>query len=337
MFKNRFNLRKVAAIVACLTATTMFLSCNTDMEDKIHDLNGAITISPNVDVLIYTELSAAYNGDETVTWQWNKNGIAIDGETNNRYTPTEAGIFSVTANALDHNSKTSTEVEVKNFTSSKTEAKLLVTETKGGHIRKFMYDDQNRIKEIWDYSGGTLLNKTVLTYEGEELTKLEDTYFENGIIELYTAPTYFLKKGNTIRVRAVMISEEEEQGSSMKREMILNKDGLPEIVDESPHSVVDLTYLNGNLTKYSVREKYDINYTYSALRSPYSSSNTPKWFLIWRFYEGGSHNALIKSEGNNSTTYEYVFDSDGFPTKRTAKSSDSIVGAVTITEYEYNY
>ena len=335
MLKIRFNLRKVAAIVACLTATTMFLSCIKNKEDKIRDLNGAITISPNVEVLTYSELSAAYSGSETVIWQWNKNGTAISGEIYNKYRPTEAGNFSVTANATGYNSKTSTAVEVNNYTGPKSDVKLLVTETSGFHMRKFMYDDQSRIKEMWTYSGGILHYKTVLTYNGEELTKLEDVYFENGKIELGTSPTYYLKNGNTIRLRAVMVSEEEEQGRSMKRDMTLNKDGLPEILDESPFGVIDYTYLNGNLTKFSVRGKYDRNYTYGTFSSPYSSSNTPKWFMFLSFYEGGSHNALTKEEfGNNSTTYEYVSDSDGFPTKRTAKRND---GTETITEYEYNF
>ena len=223
----------------------------------------------------------------------------------------------------------------KSENDAKSDAKLLVTETSGYHLREFMYDDQNRIKEMWTYSGGILSYKTILTYDGEELTKSEDVYFENGKIELSTAPTYYLKKGNTIRLRAVMISEEEEQGSSMKRDMTLNKDGLPEILDETPFGVIDYTYLNGNLTKFSVREKHDRNFTYGTFSSPYSSSNTPKWFMFLYFYEGGSHNALTK-EGveNNSITYEYVCDSDGFPTKRTEKRND---GTETITEYEYNY
>jgi len=64
MIKSRLNLRNVA--IACLTATVIFASCKKDEKDR--DFDGTVTISPNVDVVPETELTATYSGSETVMW-----------------------------------------------------------------------------------------------------------------------------------------------------------------------------------------------------------------------------------------------------------------------------
>jgi uncharacterized repeat protein (TIGR02543 family) len=58
------------------------------------------------------ELTAAYDGDEPVTYQWNKGGTAINGEKSTTYTPLEAGSYTVTVSATGYNSKTSPAVTV---------------------------------------------------------------------------------------------------------------------------------------------------------------------------------------------------------------------------------
>ena len=104
----RLNLRNVA--IACLTATIIFASCKKDTPD----LNGTVTISPTANVFTGDELTATYSGTETVTWQWKKGGEAIGNATSDKYTPTEAGSYTVTASAAGFNSKTSaTAVEVR--------------------------------------------------------------------------------------------------------------------------------------------------------------------------------------------------------------------------------
>jgi hypothetical protein len=76
------------------------------------ELTGDITITPNTDVLVNTELTATYSGSETVSYQWEKDGNAIDGETDQTYTPSEAGSYTVTVSLTGYRSKTSTAVEV---------------------------------------------------------------------------------------------------------------------------------------------------------------------------------------------------------------------------------
>jgi hypothetical protein len=76
------------------------------------DLTGDITITPNTDVFVNMELTANYSGSETVNYQWNKDGTVIDGKTENKFTPTENGSYTVTVILAGYNSKTSTAITV---------------------------------------------------------------------------------------------------------------------------------------------------------------------------------------------------------------------------------
>jgi uncharacterized repeat protein (TIGR02543 family) len=77
-------------------------------------LSGNVSISPSTGVTINTELTATYDGSETVTYQWRKDAAAISGATSDKYTPTEAGSYMVTVNATGYNPKTSAAVIVTN-------------------------------------------------------------------------------------------------------------------------------------------------------------------------------------------------------------------------------
>jgi hypothetical protein len=82
-----------------------------DPTNEPKDLSGNITISPE-SAATGTELTANYSGSEAVTYQWNKDGTAINGATAQKYTPTEAGSYTVTISADGYKSKTSETVEV---------------------------------------------------------------------------------------------------------------------------------------------------------------------------------------------------------------------------------
>jgi hypothetical protein len=74
-------------------------------------LSGNITISPTDNVTTGTELTANYSGIESVTYQW-KRGDTNIGENSNKYTPSEAGSYTVTVSAAGYQSKTSPAVTV---------------------------------------------------------------------------------------------------------------------------------------------------------------------------------------------------------------------------------
>jgi len=99
---------KLLGIIAFL-AVIGFLLFACPVPDP--DLSGKITINPAGPVPIYTELTAKYSGNETVSYQW-KNGKTNVGTDSNKYTPTEAGSYTVTVSAQGFVSKTSAAVTV---------------------------------------------------------------------------------------------------------------------------------------------------------------------------------------------------------------------------------
>ena len=75
------------------------------------NLSGDITISPHSGVTTGTELNAVYSGSEAVDYLWQKNGTDV-GTNSIKYTPTEAGSYTVTVSAPGYNHKTSAAVNV---------------------------------------------------------------------------------------------------------------------------------------------------------------------------------------------------------------------------------
>jgi hypothetical protein len=92
--------------------------CSVDVNDpSLSTLSGTIAISQSGTVTVNTELTATYDGTETVSFQWKKDGNNIGTATTtnpNKYTPTTEGNYSVTVSMTGFNSKTSAPVTVKN-------------------------------------------------------------------------------------------------------------------------------------------------------------------------------------------------------------------------------
>ena len=235
----------------------------------------------------------------------------------------------------------SCEKEVGNGT--EVEVKLLDTETSGlFHMRRFFYDEQNRIKEMWTFSGGELYEKAILTYIGEDLTKLEYAYLDEGEFVVVDTRNY-VKNGNTISwsVGVEIIEGEGEGHQDFKSTITLNNDGFPIKLEQilfNITSVSTFTYVNGNRTKYSYdtffssnsNDPGERNYTYGTNKSVFSGCKTPKWFMFLHFYEMASHN-VVTTSSYPAATYSYEFDGDGFPTKCTQK----YYGIENITEFKY--
>ena len=74
---------------------------------------GIVILGPDTNVVIGDPLTVIYIGDETVSFQWSKNGIVIAGATDTTYTPLEPGVYTVTVNAARYNGKLSNPVVVR--------------------------------------------------------------------------------------------------------------------------------------------------------------------------------------------------------------------------------
>jgi hypothetical protein len=78
----------------------------------LSNLAGTISISPTTGVVAdKAQLTATYSGSETVSYQWKKGSTDV-GTNSNKYTPTEAGSYTVTVSMTGYDPKTSAAVNV---------------------------------------------------------------------------------------------------------------------------------------------------------------------------------------------------------------------------------
>jgi uncharacterized repeat protein (TIGR02543 family) len=84
------------------------------IDPSLPNLTGTITITTSK-VSGNVLLTANYSGGETVTWQWNKDGIPTSG-VSSTYTAVAAGSYNVTVSAAGYNSKTSDPVSIVTLT-----------------------------------------------------------------------------------------------------------------------------------------------------------------------------------------------------------------------------
>jgi hypothetical protein len=222
--------------------------------------------------------------------------------------------------------------------------KLLDTTTYAGGYSKFEYDKHNRITKVSRYDSGRnqLESTDSYIYKGEELVKIVRDAFDfqenNAILD-------FTKKGNKITIKDGLPStftiDIDENDLPIKVEFI-SEDG-------SSVSTYNFTYQNGNPTKcdYSITEVFDNIVLIGELfqerafdnnKTPLYHCKTPKWFLYWYFLgESGQNNMTERKNSNNYqyTSFEYVYDHDGFPVKRTETLQNLDETFVSVTEFTY--
>ena len=125
--KNLVKYFSVIAIVAVIVFS--MVACDNPASPSGGDpaLSGTVSISPDSGVTTGTELTASYSGSEAVSFQWNKDGTAINGETSPSYTPASAGDYTVTASASGYQSKTSPAVTVTGTTLNTLDGAISIT------------------------------------------------------------------------------------------------------------------------------------------------------------------------------------------------------------------
>ena len=220
----------------------------------------------------------------------------------------------------------------------------------GSEYSKFEYDNHNRITKYSKFTNeGTLLETNIVTYSGTELTKVDykNLYPLSSIP--YDKSYEFTKNGNIITVKSPYRSSN-VYDKTRTSTLYVNNDGLPEkhVEEEENYSIViNYQYHNRNCVKYTYTDTVEgkiweesYEYKYDDKKTPFYSCKTPKWFWIFR-YSGGSalsQNNMIEEKNGNDlypkdiTKYEYVYDTDGYPTQCTITHSD---GQINVTEFQY--
>ncbi|GHV39562.1 hypothetical protein AGMMS49546_11830 [Spirochaetia bacterium] len=166
----RFGL-KLSFLIA-LIAALAFAGCNQSTSPgPAPDLSGAITISPSGSVTTGTQLTASYNGTETVTYQWNKDGTALSGATNTSYTPGEAGSYTVTVSAAGYQSKTSAAVTVTGASIPALSGNITITDGTNpvtsaytGTQLTASYSGSETVSYQWNKGGTVITGATANTY-----------------------------------------------------------------------------------------------------------------------------------------------------------------------------
>jgi len=130
----------VAAGTATITVTTAdgnktdtCVVTITGGTGALSTLSGNITISPYENVTINLELTANYSGSENVSYQWENEGEKV-GTNSNKYTPTQAGSYTVTVSLAGYHSKTSAVVDVSDPSLSTLSGNITISPNTGVKI-----------------------------------------------------------------------------------------------------------------------------------------------------------------------------------------------------------
>ena len=188
-------------------------------------------------------------------------------------------------------------------------------ERSNGERVVYEYDNQNRMTKCIEYGTNGVPDWTsTYTYNAQgDLIEYKDDEIE----------VVFSKNGNIITF------VDDEGGSS---EIELNDQGLP--VKSTYQwgnwykSTTTFTWQNGNLTRMEMVDEWGVNsetvlytFTYDDKKAPLYYCKTPKWFLCEEY--DIENNKKSHKEGTLEVTYEYTYNSDGFPVTR--KASDSSI------------
>jgi len=136
----------------------------------IPNLSGNITINP-LTATVGAVLTAVYSGTETVSYQWNKDGTALNGKTATTLTADTAGSYTVTVNAEGYKSKTSAAVDVNDPSLATLSGNITISPTSAVVNTELTatYSGSETVSYHWEKDGnsvGTNSNKFTPTTAG---------------------------------------------------------------------------------------------------------------------------------------------------------------------------
>ena len=171
--KNFVKLIGIIALVAAIGFS--FVACDSggggggpggEQPGGDPQLSGSITISPNTGVITGTELTASYSGSETVSYQWKKGSTNV-GTNSNKFTPAEAGSYTVTVRATGYTSKTSAAVAVTDLSLPALSGNITISPNTGVEINTELtaeYSGSETVSFQWNKDGQAVSGATSTKY-----------------------------------------------------------------------------------------------------------------------------------------------------------------------------
>jgi len=197
-----------------------------------------------------------------------------------------------------------------------------------GSYTKFEYDVQNRITKISEYDKIGAISKTeTIIYSGNDLVR--------SVAEGDHACANYVKNDNQITIKYYdndRIYESWAWNDACEifpLTIYLSNDGYPTNYKGSMYCEIsysgNYTIQNGNVTVHTYEssssdgsDEGSNNYNFDDKKSPFYHCATPKWWMI-RNLTGyyGKNNVTEIYYGSGKKKFTYVYDEEGYPTKRT--------------------
>ena len=215
--------------------------------------------------------------------------------------------------------------------------KMIDTDEDGTYTNILTYDGNKIISMV-----GTDGSTTEYTYTNGLLSKEETTYDS----AIYEKTTYEYNSNNKLVSSTFYEYADDANAYAVKSVYTYNSDNTITATtykgDENSQTELSgtrtITMTNGNIIKYSVL--YDGTTVPVVTTRTYDTKNNPFKnvfaydVMVLAALEGGNNNVLtenVDSLGTPSTTYEYLYNSDNYPTKATIDEG----GYIYTTEYFY--
>ena len=217
------------------------------------------------------------------------------------------------------------------------EVQLIETLTREkGHYFKWEYDSQGRITEFMEYENNKLSRTQTLTYSGDDLVKVTYSRFEENAD--YEDFVYEFSKPEN---NEIFISQHGDFVNYDYR-IELNNNGCPVKIVLDDYNYSSYQYQGQNLISFTHRstslwwledyvrptEFYKWEAAYDNMKSPILHCKTPKWFLVYEFYDFfGIHNHLnlfavcnsinevCETELGKWPSIPYEYNKGGYPVK----------------------
>ena len=283
--KSKRSFLFVATLILALCS--VFVACSDD-KDELEDMKKQLEAEQNktaTDVKIEGDKMIITFSNGTSTTTSIPNGIqGPQGETGN-------GIENITYNQdTSVLTITMTNGNVSNFAIFDNKVQLpehIIGRGSSSGYFKLEYDDQNRIKQIYENSSSYY----TFTYSGDDLVKIvEKGYYDD---QEYST-TEFVKNGN--KITFIMYDNYNNDDIKYTGTIDLDNDGYPtklEGISNYGKKAFTFQFQEGNLIKLTETDtEYIKNYKYDNKKSPLYNCKTPKWYFFLNFIDAYFHSYI---------------------------------------------